>query len=308
MEYRSVGRSGLRVSIAGLGCNAFGARLDESSSREVLWAALDAGINFFDTARLYGDGRSEEFMGRALKSHRDEIVLATKFGYSTAPSDAGGSRRHLLASVDASLTALETDRVDLLQLHMPDPLTPLEETLRALTSLVQQGKVRYIGCSNFAGWQVADANWIAATNGLEPFVSVQNRWNVLDRTVEQEVKPACERFGCAILPFHPLGSGLLTGKVSRGERPREGTKLADPYHAPTLTDENFDKIDRLKDWGARRGRSLIDIALSWLASQPVVASVIAGATSADQLRANVAATQADLTAIDVAEIDGLIGV
>jgi aryl-alcohol dehydrogenase-like predicted oxidoreductase len=295
----------LRASLAGLGCNAFGARIDEEQTGKVIGAALDEGVTFFDTARTYGGGRSEEFMGRALVGHRDEVVLATKFGYESTSGAGPGSRRELELSVETSLRALRTDRIDLLQLHRPDPTTPLEETLAGMTNLVRQGKVLYVGCSNFAGWQLADAAWLSRTHGYERFVSVQNRWNLLERGLEEEVRPACERFGCGVLPFFPLASGFLTGKVRRGHAPAAGTKLANPLHAPVLAEHNFTKLERVEEWARAHDRSVLDVALSWLASQPVVASVISGASSPEHVRANVAATRADLTASDLAEIDEL---
>jgi aryl-alcohol dehydrogenase-like predicted oxidoreductase len=307
MEYRTLGRSGLSVSVAGLGCNNFGMRIDEDKTREVLFAALDEGINFFDTARMYGGGKSEEFMGRILKPRRDEVVLATKFGGGSQPSEPGGSRRNVLRSVETSLRALETDHIDLLQLHYPDPRTPIDETLSTLTSLVQQGKVRYVGCSNFAGWQIADADWVARTKGYEPFSSVQNEWNLLNRALESEVKDACTRFGCSILPYFPLASGLLTGKVRRGEQPPGDSRLASSWFASVLTDANFTKIEALESWAAAHDRTITEVALSWLASQPIVGSVIAGATTAEQVKANAAATRTDLTPAEVAEIGELVG-
>jgi aryl-alcohol dehydrogenase-like predicted oxidoreductase len=307
MEYRTLGTSGLSVSVAGLGCNNFGMRIDEDKSKEVLFAALDAGINFFDTARMYGGGKSEEFMGRILAPRRDEVVLATKFGGRSQPHDPGGSRNHILASVEVSLKALATDHIDLLQLHYPDPRTPIEETLSTLDTLVQQGKVRYIGCSNFAGWQIADAAWTARTRGLQPFVSVQNEWSLLNRSLESEVKDAAERFGTSILPYFPLASGLLTGKVRRGQTPPGDSRLANAWFASVLTDANFDKIEALEGWAKEHDRTLTEVALSWLASQPVVGSVIAGATSAEQVTANAAMTKTDLTPAEVAEIGELVG-
>jgi aryl-alcohol dehydrogenase-like predicted oxidoreductase len=306
MEYRTLGRSGLSVSVTGLGCNNFGMRVDEDTTKQVLFAALDAGINFFDTARSYGGGKSEQFMGRVLKGRRDECVIATKFGSGATPAEPGGSRRTILRSVETSLRALDTDHVDLLQLHFPDPHTPIEETLSTLTTLVQQGKVRYIGCSNFTGWQIADAHWIAATKGYEPFVSVQNEWSLLNRAIETEVVDACARFSCSILPYFPLASGLLTGKVRRGETPPDGSRLANAWFASVLTDANFTKLEALERWAQEHDRSLTEVALSWLASQPVVGSVIAGATSVAQVQANAAATRTDLTAAEVAEIGALL--
>jgi aryl-alcohol dehydrogenase-like predicted oxidoreductase len=307
MEFRRLGNSGLSVSVAGLGCNNFGMRIDEDASREVLFAALDTGINFFDTARSYGGGKSEEFMGRILKPRRDEVVLATKFGSAQSP-EPGGSRRHILRSIETSLSALGTDYIDLFQLHFPDAGTPIDETLSTLDALVQQGKVRYIGCSNFTGWMVADATWTARTRGLEPFVSVQNEWNLLNRGLESEVKGAAEKFGVGILPYFPLASGLLTGKVRRGEAPPGDSRLANAWFGSVLTDANFTKIEALEGWAKEHDRSLAEVALSWLASQPVVASVIAGATSAEQVTANAAATKTDLTPAEIAEIGDLVGV
>jgi aryl-alcohol dehydrogenase-like predicted oxidoreductase len=307
MEYRTLGTSGLSVSVAGLCCNNFGMRIDEDKSKEVLFAALDAGINFFDTARMYGGGKSEEFMGRILKPRRDEVVLATKFGAGTKAPDLGGSRAHIMRSVETSLRALETDYIDLYQLHYPDAVTPIDETLSALDTLVQQGKVRYIGCSNFTGWMIADASWTARTKGYEPFVSVQNEWSLLNRGLESEVKGAAERFGTSILPYFPLASGVLTGKVRRGEAPPGDSRLANAWFASSLTDANFDKVEALEGWAKEHDRTLTEVALSWLASQPVVGSVIAGATSAEQVTANASMTKTDLTAADVAEIGELVG-
>jgi aryl-alcohol dehydrogenase-like predicted oxidoreductase len=307
MDTRTLGRSDLVVSVAGLGCNNFGMRIDEDKTKEVLFAALDAGINFFDTARMYGGGKSEEFMGRILKPRRGEVVLATKFGGGSKPGDLGGSRAHIMKSFEVSLKALETDYIDLLQLHYPDAVTPIDETLSTLDALVQQGKVRYIGCSNFTGWQIADASWTARTRGYEPFVSVQNEWSLLNRSLEGEVKTAAEKFGTSILPYFPLASGLLTGKVRRGETPPDGSRLANKWFASVLTDANFTKIEALESWAKEHDRTLVEVALSWLASQPVVGSVIAGATSAEQVVANAAATKTDLTAAEVAEIGELVG-
>ena len=306
MEYRSLGNSGLRVSVAGLGCNNFGMRVDYDRTVEVLNAAIDAGVNFFDTARMYGGGKSEEFMGEALKGKRDQVILATKFGGPTKPHDATGSRQHLLRSVETSLRALQTDYIDLFQLHFPDPQTPIEETLSAMDTLVQQGKVRYIGCSNFTGWMIADAHWLAKTRGYERFVTVQNEWSLLTRGVENEVKAACEHFGASILPYFPLASGFLTGKVKRGQQAPEGSRLANAYFASSMTDANFDRVEKLEAWADAHGRSMTEVALSWLASQPVVGSVIAGATSAEQVQANAAATKTDLTTDEVAEIGALM--
>jgi aryl-alcohol dehydrogenase-like predicted oxidoreductase len=305
MEYRTLGRSGLKVSVAGLGCNNFGMRIDQERTDDVVHAALDAGRTFFDTARIYGGGKSEGMLGTALGARRAEVVVATKFGLGRGPDDLGGSRRHIITSVETSLRELATDWIDVFQLHFPDTVTPIEETLEALTDLVRQGKVRYLGCSNFAGWMIADAHWTSLTRHLEPFVSAQNEWSLLNRAVEHEVVPACERFGLGVIPYFPLASGLLTGKVRRGEAPPEGSRLAADHFAHVLHDENFDKLERLTDWGDAHGRTLTEIALSWLASQSGVSSVIAGATSAEQVRTNAAATRTDLTLDELTEIAAL---
>lgn len=307
MEYKSLGNTGLRVSVAGLGCNNFGMRIDIDKTREVLDAAIDAGINFLDTARMYGGGKSEEFMGEVLKGRREHVLLATKFGGPTKPNDSTGSRRHIVKSVETSLAALQADYIDLLQFHFPDPQTPLEETMSAMTDLVHSGKVRYIGCSNFTGYMIADSSWIARTRGFEPFASVQNEWSLLSRAIEVEVTTAAAKFGMSVLPYFPLASGVLTGKVRRGQSAPEGSRLTAAYFASALNDANFDKIDKLEAWGNERGRSLTEIALSWLASQPVVASVIAGATSAEQVRTNASLTKTDLTAAEITEISDIVG-
>jgi aryl-alcohol dehydrogenase-like predicted oxidoreductase len=306
MEYRSLGGSGLRVSVAGLGCNNFGMRIDYDRTVEVIDAALDAGVNFFDTARMYGGGKSEEFIGEALKGRRDQVIIGTKFGGPTRPNDATGSRQHIMRSVETSLRALQTDYLDLLQLHYPDPATPIAETLGALDMLVRQGKVRYVGCSNFSGWMLTDADWTARVRGFDRFVSVQNEWNLLSRGLEAEVKPACQHLGVSVLPYFPLASGMLTGKVRRGEQAPADSRLANAYFASILTDANFDRLERLGAWAVEHGRSITEVALSWLASQPVVGSVIAGATSAEQVRVNVASTKTDLSADEIAELGALM--
>jgi len=305
VQHRTLGRSGLKVSVAGLGCNNFGMRIDQDRTNEVVNAALESGITFFDTARIYGGGKSEGMLGSALGARRADVVVATKFGLGRGPDDLGGSRRHITTSVETSLRELGTDWIDVFQLHFPDTVTPIEETLDALTDLVHQGKVRYLGCSNFAGWMIADAHWTSVTRHLEPFVSAQNEWSLLNRAVEHEVVPACERFGLGVIPYFPLASGLLTGKVRRGESPPEGSRLAADHFAHVLHDENFDKLERLADWGDEHGRTLTEIALSWLASQSGVSSVIAGATSAEQVRTNSAATRTDLTPDEITEIAAL---
>ena len=307
MQYRSLGSSGLQVSVAGLGCNNFGMRIDEEASAKVVHEALDQGINFFDTADSYGETHSEEWLGSALQGHRQEAIIATKFAspMGEGPNRQGGSREYIFNAVHDSLRRLGTDYIDVYQMHRPDPNTPIDETLGALDDLVRQGTVRYLGSSNFSGWQIAHADWTARTQRSNRFVCAQNEWNLLRRAVEQEVIPACGKFSVGMLPFFPLASGLLTGKYTRGEAPAEGTRLASfPGGERSLSNRNFDRLDLLEGFVQERGNTLLDLALSWLANQPSVSSVIAGAISPEQVRSNVAATQAlSLNADDFAEID-----
>jgi len=276
----------------------------------VVHAALDAGITLFDTANVYGATKSEVMLGKALGARRDEIVLATKFAMpvGAAPYGSGGSRRHVTMAVEDSLRRLGTDRIDLLQMHRADPETPIGETLRALDDLITAGKVLYIGNSNFEGWRIADADWTARNGNLARFVSAQNQFSLLERAVEHEVLPACERFGLGLLPFFPLGSGLLTGKYRRGEPPPEGTRLAawGARGAAALTDRNFDRIEALAAWAEARGHTILDLAFAWLLGHPVVPSVIAGATSPAQIAANVATAEWRLTPLEVTQVRELV--
>jgi aryl-alcohol dehydrogenase-like predicted oxidoreductase len=306
MEFRNVGSSDLVVSVAGLGCNNFGMRADEARTAEIVNATIDAGITFFDTARSYGGGQSEQFLGSALGTRRGDVVIATKFGSPSGPDDRNGSRATVMTQVEESLAALGTDYIDLYQLHFADARTPIQETLEALSDLVTQGKVRYIGCSNFTGWQIADADWISETQGLAHFVSLQNEWSLLARGIETEVIGACDHFGLGVLPYFPLASGVLTGKVKRGETPPEGSRLNAPYFAAYLNDTNHTKVEKLEAWAAEHGRPITEVALSYLASNPVTSSVIAGATSPEQVAANAAATKTDLTAEERGELATLV--
>jgi len=310
MEYRNVGGSGLRVSVAGLGCNNFGMRIDAEATDAVVHAALDLGVTFFDTADIYGGrGRSEELLGQALGARRDEVVLATKFGnpMGDGPYERGASRRYVCQAVEASLRRLGTDRIDLYQQHVPDPGTPIDETLAALDDLVRAGKVRYVGSSNFTGWQVAEADAVARAKGGTRFVSAQNEWSLLRRRVEHEVVPACAHFDVSLLPYFPLASGMLTGKYRRGEAPVEGTRLAAwGGGAGWTTDANFDKVEALETVARQRGHTVGELALAWLAAQPTVCSVIAGATSVEQVSANVAALDWTLDADDLAAVDAAL--
>jgi aryl-alcohol dehydrogenase-like predicted oxidoreductase len=312
MRYRQLGRSGLTVSVVGLGCNNLGGRLDRSLTQGVIDAALEEGITLFDTADVYGvpRGSSEEELGKALGRRRDDVVVATKFGMDMDGAngpDFGvrGSRRYVVTAVEASLRRLGTDRIDLLQLHAPDSITPIEETLAALDDLVHAGKVRYLGNSNFAAWQVVEAEWVAKSAGHTRFISAQNRYSLIDRDVEAELVPACEQYGIGLIPFFPLESGLLTGKYHRGQTPTSGTRLSREQYARVLEEAPWDAIEALETFAAERGLSIVDVAIGGLAAQPAVASVIAGAMSPDQVRANVAAAAWEPTLEDLAVLDEL---
>ncbi|MDO8431730.1 MAG: aldo/keto reductase [Candidatus Binatus sp.] len=310
MEYRNLGKSGLKVSLAGLGCNNFGMRIDEEQSLAVVHRALDEGITFFDTADIYGGhGRSEEWLGKALGARRREVIIGTKFGMAMGdgPYLRGTSRRYAIACCEDSLRRLGTDYIDLYQVHMPDPSTPENETLEALDSLVRAGKVRYIGHSNYASWQLADAAAIARENRLAPYISAQNQYNLLDRAIERELIPACRHFGVGILPYFPLASGFLTGKYHRGAEIPKDTRfgamkrLADQ----TLNDANFATLERLEKFAHAREHGMLDLAVSWLAAHAEVSSVICGATSPEQVTANAAALNWKMTPEELKEIDTL---
>ncbi|MGC1340998.1 MAG: aldo/keto reductase [Candidatus Binataceae bacterium] len=308
MEYRRLGNSGLQVSIAGLGCNNFGMRIDAEQTRTVVGRALDEGITLFDTADIYGGrGKSEEMLGKALGSRRHEIIVASKFGMAMGdgPYQKGGSRRYIMAAVEASLKRLGTDYIDLYQIHAPDPVTPQEETLAALDAIVRAGKVRYIGSSNFAGWQVTEAAWISRAQELAPYISAQNQYNLLDRRVERELIPACRHFGVGILPYFPLASGFLTGKYRRGQEPPKDTRLGamGARAGQMLSDANFAVLEKLEAHARGAGHSMVDLATSWLVAQPEVSSVISGATKPEQVSENIKACGWKMTPDDLAAID-----
>jgi aryl-alcohol dehydrogenase-like predicted oxidoreductase len=309
VEYRKLGRSGLEVSVVGLGTNNFGQRVDAEGTAAVINRAIDVGINFIDGADVYGGrGASEEFIGKALKGRRHEVVLATKFAspMGEGPMMKGTSRRYIMNAVEDSLRRLETDYIDLYQVHRPDWDVPIEETLRALDDLVTSGKVRYLGNSNFAGWQVAASHYVAQANHYAPFISAQNAYSLLDRRIEAEVIPACEQFGVGMIPYSPLASGLLTGKYKRGADRPEGARLSSgPMADRMLTERNFEAVEQLEEFANVRGHSLLELAVSWLACQPSVGSVIAGATKPDQVDQNAAAAGWKLTAEELAELDGI---
>jgi aryl-alcohol dehydrogenase-like predicted oxidoreductase len=308
MRYRSLGNSGLLVSVVGLGCNNFGRRLDLGATRAVVDAATEAGITLLDTAETYGGmDRSEEFLGEVLAGRRDQVVLATKFGHWAADlgygpaAGAKGGRAYLRRAVEHSLRRLRTDYIDLYQLHTPDPVTPIAETLMALGELVAEGKVRYIGHSNFSGWQLADAAGVARELGGPPFISAQNHWSLLERGSEAELVPAAVHFGLGVLPYFPLANGLLTGKVRRGQAPPEGSRLAG--RPEYITDAKLDTVEALSAWAAERGLTLLEMAIGGLAALPGCSSVIAGASSAEQVKANAEAGSWIPAADELAELD-----
>ena len=317
VEYRSLGNSGLQVSLSGIGTNPFGLKMGEAEVTAVVNEALDQGVTLFDTADHYSEGAAETLIGKALGRRRHEAVIASKFGWNMegVTYQAKGSRHYMHWAVEQSLRRLNTDYIDLYQYHRPDNITPIEETLDALDDLVRAGKVRYVGCSNFEGWRIADAHWTARSRSTNHFVSAQNRWSLMSRDVEADVIPACERFGLGMLPYSPLMGGMLTGKYKRGQEHPQGSRLALfkeaatnpdvlmttdrhwPFRAPeferrTASDANFDVVERLTAYAEERGHTTHELAIGWLASKPVVSSVIAGATTPEQVRANAAAVEA----------------
>jgi aryl-alcohol dehydrogenase-like predicted oxidoreductase len=306
MQTRRLGDSDIEVSVVGLGCNQFGRKLDLDGTRAVIDAALDSGVTFLDTADIYGGaGRSEELMGEALRGRRDQVVLGTKFGMDMG-NGARGDAAYVRASIEGSLRRLQTDVIDVYWYHRPDPATPLEETLGALDELVRAGTVRAIACSNFSAAQIEEADRISRANGLAHFVAVQNEYSWLNRGLERDVAPACLRDGLSVVPYFPLARGLLTGKYRRGEPAPDGTRLAGA-DAPA-DDAAFDVIEGLERFAAERGLTLLDVAIGGLAAQPAVASVIAGATRADQVVANAAAASWQPTADELAELDAIAAV
>jgi aryl-alcohol dehydrogenase-like predicted oxidoreductase len=311
MRYRPLGNSGLQVSVVGLGCNNFGRRLDADGSRGVVDAAIEAGITLLDTADMYGGGgASEEVLGEVLAGRRDRVVLASKFGHQGfdmgygAAAGAKGGRGYIRRAVTESLRRLRTDYIDLYQLHTPDPVTPIAETIAAMDELVHEGKVRYIGHSNLSGWQLADAAHVAERMGATPFVSAQNHWSLLERATEAEAVPAAIAFGLGVLPYFPLANGLLTGKVRRGQGPPAGSRLAsrDGY----ITEEKLDRVEALAAWAAAQGVTLLDVAIGGLAALPGCTSVIAGAMSAEQIKGNVEAGNWIPSAEQLAGLDEVV--
>lgn len=311
MEYRHLGHSGLLVSAVGIGCNNFGSRASLEASTAVVHKALELGINLFDTADIYGPrGLSEEYLGKALGKRRREVVIATKFGSPMAddPFTRGASRRYIMTAVEVSLKRLNTDYIDLYQIHVPDPGTPIEETMRALNDLVQRGTVRYIGHSNFAGWQLTECHYVAQAKLLSPFVSAQNEYNLLHREIETELVPAAQAYGIGILPYFPLASGFLTGKYKKEAPLPEGARLTNNPAARErhLTERNWRLLDAFTAFAQSRGRSLTELSFAWLLTHPFISSVIAGATRPEQVEANVsAADQWRLSPDELAEVNSL---
>ena len=297
------------VSVVGLGGNTYGRFCDAAQTAAVIHRALELGINHVDTADMYSSGVSEEFVGRAIADRRDRVVLATKTGFpmGTGPNDVGLSRRRILSSVEASLRRLGTDYIDLYYLHRPDPVTPIEESLRTLDDLVRDGKIRYGAVSNYAGWQVAEMVGICERAGIDRPVVSQNLYNMLDRGIEAELTPACRHFGMSVIPFSPLAGGFLTGKYRRGEAVPAGVRGANnpSWQAQRLTERNFAVVEALERFARDRGHTMGELAIAWLLAHPVICSVIAGVTQPEQVDANAAAADWVLGADDLAEIDRL---
>lgn len=307
MEMRRLGNSGLDVTLVGLGCNNFGGRIDFEQTRRVVHKTLDVGINLFDTADVYTRGVSEEYLGRVLGDRRKDVVIATKFAKPMDDENRlrGTSRRYIMSAVEASLRRLNTDWIDLYQIHEPDPRTPIEETLRALDDLIRQGKVRYVGSSNFPAWQVVEAQLTAQRINTNAFVSYQDEYSLLERSLERELMPAASAYGMGMLPYFPLSSGLLTGKYERGKPLPEGARItaASRYAERYLTEANWKRVEGFRELASKNGHSLLELAFSWLAARPTVASVIAGATKPEQVEQNAAAVSWALSDEELAEVD-----
>jgi aryl-alcohol dehydrogenase-like predicted oxidoreductase len=313
MEIRQIGNSGLKGSIVGLGGNNFGGRLDKAATESVVHRALDLGVTFFDTADAYGKrgggetGLSESYLGAALGARRKDVVIATKFGNAMDPERrlSGASRLYIVRAVEASLRRLNTDWIDLYQLHSPDPLTPIEETLRALDDLVRSGKVLYVGCANLSAWQFVASQWTAHHSRLSQYVSCQSEYSLINRKIELELLPAINIHGASILPYYPLASGLLTGKYRPKQEPPPGSRFANPerFEKRFMTEQVTRTVERLRNYAEERGRTLLELAMSWLASQPHVGSIIAGATSPEQVSANVGAASWRLTSEELNDVN-----
>jgi aryl-alcohol dehydrogenase-like predicted oxidoreductase len=309
MQYRQLGNSGVRVSVIGMGTNRFGSTVDQATVSDIVAVSLEAGINFIDTADVYAGGKSEEALGQALKGKWNRVVLATKVRSKTGdgPNDYGASHYHIMNGIEASLRRLQSDHIDLYQIHDWDPTTPMEETLRALDDLVRSGKVRYIGASNFAAWQLAKANVLAELRGWRSFVTIQSHYHMLEHQVEREVLPYCREHNIGFIPYFPLAGGFLTGKYKRGEAAPPGSRgESSPYVQRYMTDENHTKVEKLTAWAEARQRTMVEVALAWLMAQPQVCSVISGVTKLEQLKQNARAADWELTAEEVTEINTLL--
>ncbi len=316
VEYRKLGNSNLKVSAIGLGSDTFGRDIDEETTVSIIHQALDWGVNYIDTADVYGwGGWSERYVGRAIKGKRSQFIVATKFGVGVSEdspqgsSKAGlGSRSYVMKAVDASLKRLDTDYIDVYQFHMPDPTTPIEETLRALDDLVKTGKVRYIGCSNFSAWELCEALWISRCAKLSSFVSIQPRYSLLDRHPEDELVSCCQAYNIGVIPWYPLAGGFLTGKYRRGEAPAAGTRFSSnpALYGRMLTEANFDLLEKLQSFARERHHTMAELAIAWLTSHPWVSTVIAGVTKIEQVSGNIAAAEWKLTADDMAQIDRIM--
>jgi aryl-alcohol dehydrogenase-like predicted oxidoreductase len=309
VEYRRLGKSGLRVSVIGLGGNTFGRYADERQTAAIVQQALESGINMIDTADVYGHGASEELLGKAIRGHRDELVIATKVGSAMGdgPNESGSSRRHIMAGCEASLRRLGIETIDLYQIHWFDPKTPLEETLGALDDLVRAGKVRYIGCSNYDAWRIVQSLWVSDQYHLNHYVSVQPEYNLLKREIEAEIVPVCLEFGLGVIPYFPLDAGVLTGKYKPGEEPPLGTRGHDnPRFASRLNRATLEAVQRLDAWAHDSGHTVGELALAWLASRPAVSTIIAGTTRPEQVAANARAADWKLTTGDLAEVERLL--
>lgn len=309
MQYRHLGNSGLRVSAVGLGTNQFGGKVDLRTTKEIIAAARDAGVNFLDTANVYQEGRSEEFIGKTLVQRRDEVIIASKFYFPTGerPNERGGSRAHILRAVEDSLTRLNMDYIDLYQIHSWPEETPLQETMRALEDLLRTGKVRYIGASNFAAWQLTQANAIAELEGWTKFISVQPHYHMFERGIEEELLPACSYFNIGVLPYFPLAGGFLTGKYEEGKPAPQGSRgESSEYVQSYMSSENFRKLNSLKEFARERDRELNELAIAWLLAQPQVSSVIAGATRVEHVRDNVKAGEWELTEEELETVEDIL--
>jgi aryl-alcohol dehydrogenase-like predicted oxidoreductase len=309
MEFRNLGNSGLKISEIGLGGNNFGWRADEQTSISVINHAIDMGINFIDTAPTYDNGNSEEFIGKAMKGKRQQIIIATKFGsmWNEHPNRRGSSRHNIINVVDTSLKRLQTDYIDLYQMHVPDLSTPIEETLHTLNDLIRAGKVRYIGCSNLAAWQLLEALWTSRVKNLHSFVTVQSQYNLLVREIEDGLVPCCQAYNIGIIPHTPLAGGFLTGKYHQGEELPVDWRLAgpNPAYRHVFTENNWGKLTRLKTFAIERGHTIGELAIAWLLARPWISTVIAGAKRIEQVSANVAAAEWKLTAEEVTEVDAM---